>query len=44
MLLPFFEPNILLHDIVINKANDMPSKNMKIRLVTLTIADLQQEM
>ena len=26
MLLPFFEPNILLHDIVINKANDMPSK------------------
>ena len=26
MLFPFFEPNFLLHDIVINKANDMPSK------------------
>ena len=39
-----FEPNILLHGIVINKSNDLSSKNMKIRPVNLTIADLQQEM
>ena len=39
-----FEPNILLHCILINKSNDLPSKNMKIRPVRLTIADLQQEM
>ena len=39
-----FEPNILLHDIVINKSNDLPLNNMKIRPVRLTIADLQQEM
>ena len=39
-----FEPNILLHDIMINKSNDLPSKHMKIRPVRLTIADLRQEM
>ena len=38
-----FEPNILLHDNVINKSNDLPSKkNMNIRPLRLTIADLQQ--
>ena len=26
MLFPSFGPNILLHDIVINKSNDLPSK------------------
>ena len=26
MLFPSFEPNILLHDIVITKSNDLPSK------------------
>ena len=39
-----FEPKILLHDIMINKSNDLPSKHMKIRPVGLTIADLRQEM
>ena len=39
-----FEPKILLHDIMINKSNDLPSKHMKIRPVRLTIADLRQEM
>ena len=39
-----FEPNILLHDIVINKSNDLPSKQHENRPVRLTIADLQQEM
>ena len=44
MLFPSFWADILLHDIVINKSNDLPSNNMKIRPVKLTIADLQQEM
>ena len=39
-----FEPNIILHDIVINNSNDCHQNNMNIRPVRLTIADLQQEM